>query len=176
MLKSGEYRKGDVHATISPSIDIQVSSNFERLLFELADGDADKVVSRMNMLEETGVFSVVENALEKMRSEFSGHAVNEEETLHCMKEFWKNHQVMIDPHTAVGVVAGRASMGDETDHMVYLSTAHPAKFPDAVHKATGIEPELPSRLNDIMHLEERFDILPNNLLAVQEYINEHTSA
>ncbi len=172
LLQTGEYRKGDVHATISPSIDIQVSSNFERLLFELADGNSDKVVSRMKMLEDSGMFVVGEKALEKMRNEFSGRAVSESETLGCMREFWETNNYIIDPHTAVGIVAGRAdSRINKDQHMVYLSTAHPAKFPDAVFDATGINPDLPEHMSDLMLKDESYDILPNDQNIVQSYIN-----
>jgi len=172
LLRTGEYKKGTVHATISPSIDIQVSSNFERLLFELTDGDAVKTVAGMNALEEDGVFALGANALAKMRSEFSGRAVTEEETLTCMRDVWEQSGEVIDPHTAVGIVAGRAKRGEVEGPIVYLSTAHPAKFQDAVREATGTALALPARLGDLLVLPEHCDTLPNDLAAVREYIAE----
>ena len=173
LLQTGEYRKGDVHATISPSIDIQVSSNFERLLFELAGGDAARVRARMLSLERDGVFAVGDRALAVMRAEFSGRAVSEDETLACMRAVWNENGDVIDPHTAVGVVAGRGAMRDGFGGpLVHLSTAHPAKFPDAVEDATGEKPQIPPRLARLLDLPERYDTLPADLAAVQAYIDQ----
>ncbi len=172
LLEKGEYRKGPVHATLSPSIDIQVSSNFERLLFELQDGDGEAAARMMADLDHDGVFRLGDQAMEQMRSEFDGRSVSEDEILECMRQVMDTAGIAIDPHTAVGIVAGRAHRRTGNGAMVYLSTAHPAKFPDAVERAVGTPSVLPSRLADLHEREERLDVLPNNLDAVKAYVAE----
>ena len=174
LLERGEYRKGRVHATMSPSIDIQVSSNFERLLLELEDGDGARVAARMAALDEHGAFALDDRAVAAMRRQFSGRAASEKETADCMREVAEATGAIIDPHTAVGIVAGRAAR--PPCPMVYLSTAHPGKFPQAVHAATGRAPPVPPRLARAMTRPERCDVLPNDLAAVQAYVNERAAA
>ena len=175
LLETGEYRKGAVHATVSPSIDIQVSSNFERLLFELEAGDGAVVAARMGALERSGVFALDPGALAAMRGEFDGCSVSEDETLACMEAVHAATGLVLDPHTAVGVAAGRARRRPGAP-MVYLSTAHAAKFPEAVRRATGTSPALPPRLADLFERAERYDVLPNDLAAVQAYVSERAAA
>ncbi len=175
LLKTGTYRKGPVHATVSPSIDIQVSSNFERLLYELDGYHAERVAKSMNELERKGSFKLDADALAQMRAQFDGAAVNEKQTLACIKDVYKRSGLVIDPHTAVGMVAGRARRKDPSVPMVYLSTAHAAKFPDAVKKAIGVTPELPPRMADLYERTERYDVLPPDLGAVQAYISERAA-
>ena len=172
LLQKGEYRKGPVHATLSPSIDIQVSSNFERLLFELQNEDGEAAARMMADLDQDGVFRLGDGAMEEMRSEFDGRSVSEDEILGCMRQVMDNAGIAIDPHTAVGIVAGRAHRRAGNGAMVYLSTAHPAKFPDAVNRAVGAPSVLPTRLADLHEREERFDVLPNDLDVVKAYVAE----
>ncbi len=127
----------------------------------------------MLSLERDGVFAVGDRALAVMRAEFSGRAVSEDETLACMRAVWNENGVVIDPHTAVGVVAGRGAMRDGFGGpLVHLSTAHPAKFPDAVEDATGEKPQIPPRLARLLDLPERYDTLPADPAAVQAYIDQ----
>ena len=175
LLETGEHRKGAVHSTVSPSIDIQVSSNFERLLFELEGGDGALVSERMAALERAGAFALDPGALAAMRGQFDGYSVSEEETLACMRAVHAATGMILDPHTAVGVVAGRARRRPGPP-MVYLSTAHAAKFPEAVQRATGTSPALPPQLADLFGREERCDVLPNDLAAVQAYVSERAAA
>ena len=174
LLENGEYRKGQVHATMSPSIDIQVSSNFERLLLELEDGNGERVAARMAALDEHGAFALAEGAVAAMRRQFSGRSVSESETVACMREVAETTGDVVDPHTAVGIVAGRDARPPHP--VVYLSTAHPCKFPDAVRAATGRIPSIPVRLGDLMTRPERYDVLPNDLAAVQAYVDERAAA
>jgi threonine synthase len=174
LLETGEYRKGPVHATISPSIDIQVSSNFERLLFELEGRDSGKVNSSMAALDADGGFKLDPKVLEKMRGEFRGLAVDEPTTLWCMRDVFLETGSLIDPHTAIGIAAARFHRRPG-DPVVYLSTAHPAKFPGAVERATGVHPDLPPRLAGLLDQPEHFDVLPCALDAVQAYIEERTT-
>ena len=171
LLETGEYRKGPVHATISPSIDIQVSSNFERLLFELGDRDSNKLNASMAALDKDGGFKLGATAIERMREEFRGLAVDEPMTLWCMRDVFLETGVVVDPHTAVGIAAARFHR-EPGDPVVCLSTAHPAKFPGAVERATGVHPELPPRLAGLFERPERYDVLPGDLGEVQAYIEE----
>jgi threonine synthase len=176
LLDTGTYRKGAVFASLTPSIDIQVSSNFERLLLELEGNDPAAVRWRMAGLEQSGEFQVSAGALDRMRAEFDGRAVSESETLACMGEVLTASGILIDPHTAVGVVAGRAQRRERGVPMVYLSTANPAKFPDAVAEATRGKAPLPPRLADLHQRAERFDVLPNDLTKVKAYVEQRAAA
>lgn len=176
LLETGVYRKGAVHASLSPSIDIQVSSNFERLLLELEGNDPAVLRTRMADFDRANEFRVSEGALARMRAQFEGGAVSEAETLRCMADVLRTSGIVIDPHTAVGIAAGRRRRRDRGTPMVYLSTAHPGKFPDAVAQAAGIDAPLPPRLADLHQRKERLDILPNDLRAVKAYVEQRAAA
>jgi threonine synthase len=171
---TGRYQKDIVHATISPSMDIQVSSNFERLLFEGAGRDGRTVRAYMKDLDSRGGFAVAPEVALAMRPLFSAQSVTEAETLEAMGNTWSRTRVLVDPHTAVGLAAARRE-SDGSVPIVTLATAHPAKFPDAVRRATGEEALLPPRLADLAKRAERFDTLPNDLGAVSSYIAARAS-
>ena len=168
-LLTGRYEVTRVEPTASPSMDIQVSSNFERLLFEATGRDGAEIVRLMQGLGQSGAFSVPAAALERIRAELSSGRCDEEQTRSCIAQNWAATGELLDPHTAVGYSAARKIEGAAP--MVTLATAHPAKFPDAVEAATGIRPALPARLADLMHRPERYDFLPGTLDAVSAYIN-----
>ena len=177
-FKSAEYRKDAVHPTISPSMDIQVSSNFERLLFEGLARDGAAVASLMSDLDSSGGFRVDAECHASLRQLFGACAVSEEETLSSMAEMSRDFDLLIDPHTAVGISAARTARADWDDPatpVVVLATAHPAKFPDAVERATGVRPALPPHLSDLYDRDERYDVLPNDVAAIQDYIRERIS-
>jgi threonine synthase len=174
LLAEGEYRKGPVHATLSPSIDIQVSSNFERLLFELSANNGAIVAKLMDELDSTGVFKLGDAEIGRMRGQFDGRSASEDEILACMAQVNDASGILVDPHTAVGIIAGRAHWRKGNGPIVYLSTAHPAKFPEAVARAIGTPSVLPPRLADLYDREESFNVLPNNLSAVQAYVAERS--
>ena len=176
LLAQGEYRKGPVHATISPSIDIQVSSNFERLLFELSANDGATVAELMSELDSDGVFKMGDAAMARMRGQFDGRSVSEDEIIACMAQVNDVSGISVDPHTAVGIIAGRAHRRNGNGPMVYLSTAHPAKFPGAVEHAIGTASVLPPRLADLYDRPEQLDVLPNDLGAVQAFVAERSRA
>ena len=159
-------------SSISPSIDIQVSSNFERLLLEIEGNDTSVVRDCMAQMDASGQFRISENALRRIRTQFEGRGVSEEETLRCMAETMARSNMVIDPHTAVGVgaVEKLQAAGRLPRTTVTMATAHPAKFPDPVEKATGVRPPLPAHLADLFDREERFTRLPNDLAAVQEFV------
>ena len=175
-FESAEYRKDDVHPTMSPSMDIQVSSNFERLLFEGMGRDGTAVAALMSQLDTSGGFRVGNTCHTGLRRLFSARAVGEDETLSSIAAAWQENGILIDPHTAVGMAAARALPRDRRSPVVVLATAHPAKFPDAVEKATGVRPALPPRLSDLYDRIERFDELPNDVGAIQDYIRKRVSA
>jgi len=177
-FESAEYRKDVVHPTISPSMDIQVSSNFERLLFDGLVRDGAAVAALMSDLDTKGGFRVGSDSHAALRQLFSAHAVSEEETLYSMAAMSRDYDLLIDPHTAVGISAARAACaegGDRATPIIVLATAHPAKFPDAVEQATGVRPTLPPRLYGLYDREERYDVLPNDMAAIQDYIRERIS-
>ena len=171
-FESGRYSAGEVHPTMSPSMDIQVASNFERLLHGLCDGDGARVRGLMREFAEDRQLAVPADALGRARELFDAARADEEETTATMAEvYWATGQ-LIDPHTAVGVRAGRACRLDPATPLVCLATAHPAKFPEPVARATGVTPALPGRLADLLQRAERFDVLPNQLTAVQAHIQQ----
>jgi threonine synthase len=175
-LQTGRYEVGKVQPTISPSMDIQVSSNFERLVHDAYGRDGDAVRRLMDGLNQSGAFEIDPLRLDAIRMLFSATRVDEDQTSYTITQMLKDSGELIDPHTAVGVAAARMDRGDLSTPMVTLATAHPAKFPDAVKMATGIHPELPPRMADLFKREERLDELPNDLAAVQTYIRQRARA
>lgn len=172
-LTDGDYTVGTVEPTISPSMDIQVSSNFERFLFNLYGGQAEEVRRLMDNLTQGGSFTIDPTELGKAQSVFNSLKVTEEETAATILDVFEKSAKLIDPHTAVGVHAGRACRRDASVPLVTMSTAHPAKFPDAVEKVTGQHPELPPHMADLFERDEKYDILPHDLSAVKNYIREN---
>jgi threonine synthase len=168
----GIYRAGEVKPTMSPSMDIQVASNFERLLYDLCGGDGAEVTRLLSDFAAQRSLRVPDDALGRARELFDAARVGEEETAATMAEVLRTTGELIDPHTAVGIRAERACRLDPSTPLIALATAHPAKFPDAVHKATGIRPQLPERLADLFERSERCTVLPNDLGAVQRHIQE----
>ena len=173
VLGSGVYEPKDVIATSSPSMDIQLASNFERLLFELAGRNAARVRSLMDELRKTGTFRLSEAELAGMRNLFTAHAIGEHDTEMTIRGLMEETGVVCDPHTAVAVAAARAESGLGTVPMVVLSTAHPAKFPEAVERACGRVPEQPERLRLRLGQHERCANLPNDYAAVAKFIATH---
>jgi threonine synthase len=167
-LKTGRYDVTGVHPTQSPSMDIQVSSNFERLVYLANKGDASVVRAAMGSLAQSGSFSLKSTALKAIRSEFSSGATSEAETAATMAQVLRDTGELVDPHTAVGLHI--ANQQRSKSPMVTLATAHPAKFPDAVQHATGMTPRLPQRLSHLLSAPESFTILPNSAAAVKEFI------
>ena len=170
LLSTGQYRTAAVSPTLSPSMDIQVASNFERLLFDLCGRDGAAVARLMGSLFADGGFEIEAAQLEQARALFQGVRIDEDATLAEIARVHAETGRLIDPHTAVGVAATRAAAGDRGVPWVALATAHPAKFPDAVARATGIRPELPARWSHLMEAPERCRVLERDLDAVQAYI------
>jgi threonine synthase len=176
-LAEGSYRVTEVMPTSSPSMDIQVSSNFERLLFDAYGRDAAAIRRLMAGLSQSGAFTIGEPALAAIRKEFSATSVSEEETAAEIAHTWREADYLLDPHTAVGLAAARRShRSDPAVPTVVLSTAHPAKFPDAVERACGIRPALPAHLADLLTRRERFTVLANDQRAVETFIRANARA
>lgn len=174
-LETGRYEKRGVTPTISPSMDIQVSSNFERLLAEVCGRDGSAVRRMMDQLAQSGSFSIEEGPLAEMRTHFGAGRCDEAQTAATIAELWKEAGYLLDPHTAIGVHVAR-EYEDGSVPMVVLGTAHPAKFPDAVEKASGIRPELPDNLKDMMTAEERQQVLAAEQDVVERFIETHARA
>lgn len=167
-LQTGRYSMDGVVPTLSPSMDIQVSSNFERLLFELADNDAAVVREQMRALRDDGGFGLSEVAQQRLRAGFMAGRTDDAQTIERIRLTAQKYGVIVDPHTAVALdVAERLPTSPK---MVVLATAHPAKFPDAVRQATGNAPPLPPALADLMTRPERFEIVPATVEAVREVL------
>lgn len=172
-LRTGRYERAGVMPTISPSMDIQVSSNFERLLFEATGRDAAAVAGMLDSLTQSGGFTIPDAALKLIRSQFDSASASEAATARTMQTVFAASGYLLDPHTAVGVAAGSPLAGGR-EPLVTLGTAHPSKFPDAVRGATGIEPGLPAWLADLMHRPERLSVLPAETGEVEAFIKART--
>jgi threonine synthase len=169
LIASGEMTMAPVEPSLSPSMDIQVSSNFERLLFELCGRNGDTIQDMMRRFRKSGRMKLTETRWQRMRKLFSGARVDDETTLAVIRRVWERTGELVDPHTAVGLEAARIA-GEGDAPVVALATAHPAKFPDAVERAVGMRPKLPPRLADLYERPERVTTLTNELRAVQDFI------
>jgi threonine synthase len=169
-LATGVMEKTGVHPTISPSMDIQVSSNAERLLFELYDRNPLLLADRMAELRDTGRVETGDTRLATVTEVFDGAAFDDDATRAEIVRTYEATGVVLDPHTAIGVAAARAARRDPDVPMICLATAHPAKFPDAVEAAIGLRPELPAHLADLFDREESCETLPADRLAIQDRI------
>lgn len=173
-LDTGRYEMEGVAPTISPSMDIQISSNFERLLFEGAGRDAGAVTRMMDGLRQSRGFALPEPALSTIRADFAAGTTDEAATRTTIASTLKTTGYLLDPHTAVAVHVAQQHLGDVP--MITLSTAHPAKFPAAVHEASGVEPALPVWLADLYTREERLSALANDQKLVEDFIAARTRA
>ncbi|HEX4113496.1 MAG TPA: threonine synthase [Stellaceae bacterium] len=165
-----------VEPSLSPSMDIQVSSNFERLLFELRGRDGRAVADAMTRFRASGALPVSEGELSQARDEFSAYACDDDATRAEIARTWRRDGILLDPHGAVGMAAARTHMAQNKETgipMIVLATAHPAKFPDAIEQAIGVRPVLPPRLADVMERPERLVRLKNDITAVKEYVRAH---
>ena len=156
--------------TLSPSMDIQISSNFERLLFDMNNRDGGATTEQLNRFRQTGKLSVEPDQFAKwIAPTFRAHRANDAETLAVMKRIYGESGMLIDPHTAVGIASAEAC-AEPGVPTITLATAHPAKFPDAVKKATGVHPALPDHVADLFDREERIVNLPNDLQAIEAFV------
>ncbi len=174
-LTSGDYSCGTVTATATPSMDIQVSSNFERLLFDLAGRDGAGLAKMMTGFEASKAMTIPADMLASSKDLISSARIDPDGMALAMRWASERAGQVIDPHTAIGLSAARESdLGDVP--IVTLATAHPAKFRDAVEQATGVRPSLPSRIGSLFDREERYDTLPATKEAVADYVAERATA
>ena len=166
--------RDEVVPSLSPSMDIQVSSNFERLLFEMLGRDGAKTASLMAQFNQTGTFDISPLLLDKMHEKFAAFRLDDAGTLAEIKRAKEQYNMVIDPHSAVGLYGARRARADklvpDDVPVIALACAHPAKFPDAVEQGCGITPELPAHLADLMTRDEHFEVLDNDLGAVQAHL------
>jgi threonine synthase len=174
-LTKGEMTIAPVVPSLSPSMDIQVASNFERLLFELKGRNGGAVAAAVQRFRQHGSLPADEQAWRRARDLFSAHRVDDALTLDTIADTYRRSGHLIDPHTAVAVAAARAEIARDaaTTPMVALATAHPAKFPDAVARATGVRPPTPPALGEVMERRERITVLPNDAGAVARFLRAH---
>ena len=170
VVNTGYYKPSEVMHTVSPSMDIQVASNFERLIFDISSGSSERTIKLMKDLNELGEFKIEKSELKKIKDNFLAESLSEEETKSIISETYKNHKILIDPHTAIGVgVIKKISLEGNT---VVLSTAHPSKFYDVVMEGSSVKAELPENLKNILVGKENYDKLPKDLEKVKNYILE----
>lgn len=174
-IATGAYAMRGVEQTSSPSMDIQISSNFERLLFEAYGRDAAAIRGLMRSLGQSGEFTISEAPLKAIRSRFDAGRATVRETAGIIRSVLAADGYLLDPHSAIGVKVSREHQNSAAP-MVVLATAHPAKFPDAVKDACGVSPKLPHWLSDLMERKENFTPLQNELKTVQDYIRTHSRA
>jgi len=170
VISTGVYKPREVLQTISPSMDIQVASNFERLIFYISSNDDQATLKKMEELNRNNEFKLSGEQMSILRDDFISESLSEDETKDVIKKINKNYNILVDPHTAIGIgVLDKLS----TDGInIILSTAHPSKFPEVVKEATGKHPELPPKIKKIIEEEEKFDILPNDLNLIKKFIKE----
>ena len=167
-ISKGMYEANSVVETLSPSMDIQVASNFERLIYDLNEQSADKTNKIMQEIKIKKKYLIEKKELTKIKEDFLSESVSEEELLFCIKKVYENYKIIIDPHTAVGLRAlEKINLNGKN---VVLSTAHPCKFPEAINKAINVKSELPTELNYILDEKENFVVIQNNIEKVKEYI------
>lgn len=181
-ISDNDHSKHALHHSLSPSMDIMVSSNFERLLFDLY-GRKGAEIQRLMTEFEQGAMSLNDDALRRARSLFSSFRLDDEATLDVIASVYVNSEYLLDPHTAIGVAAARAERNSNATPMVCLATAHPAKFPEAILKAGEShadchfgEPPLPNHMSDLFKREERYTVLNDNMAEVHQFINENLSS
>lgn len=168
-FKTATLQTGDVTPTLSPSMDIMISSNLERFLFELHSRDSSATTAFMKRLRQTGRADLEPQQMAQVDQLWSSWSCDDEATLAAIRQTYEQTGRLIDPHTAVGLAAAK-SQRQAGEPTVVLATAHPAKFPDALKAATGVTPELPSGLADLHERPEYYEVLPNEVSAVRDYV------
>jgi threonine synthase len=169
-ISSGKYEAESVFETNSPSMDIQIASNFERLVYDLNDCDDNETQKIMTDIKEEGKYIIPKSKMEKINKDFLSASINEKEVLDIIKEVYTKYDIILDPHSAIGF--GALNKVNIDGNNIVLVTAHPCKFPDAIDKSIGIKPELPDELKYVMDEKENYDIISNNLSKTQKYIKE----
>ena len=169
-ISNGNYEAESVSETNSPSMDIQIASNFERLIYDLNDCDDNETSTIMHGIKKKGKYIISKDKMEKINKDFLSASMNEEEILDTIKEVHIKYNIILDPHSAIGF--GSLNKVNLEGNNIVLATAHPCKFPEAIEKSIGIKPALPDELKYVMDEKENYDIISNNLSKTQQYIKE----
>ncbi len=170
----GEYKLGSVIPTISPSMDIQIASNFERYLFYLYNRDSKRVKEVMLNFSKTGCITFSQEEQKRTQKDFISESINQDETIATIADVYSTDKYILDPHTAVGVCAAQKLRNNFNDiPIICLATAHPAKFPDAVKRAIGKDPDRPDALKDLEKRKQRLTVLPADISKVKDYISQN---
>jgi threonine synthase len=169
-ISNGNYEAESVSETNSPSMDIQIASNFERLIYDLNDCDDNETSTIMHGIKKKGKYIISKDKMEKINKDFLSASMSEEEILDTIKEVHIKYNIILDPHSAIGF--GSLNKVNLEGNNIVLATAHPCKFPEAIEKSIGIKPALPDELKYVMDEKENYDIISNNLSKTQQYIKE----
>ena len=169
-ISKGSYEVEKVAETISPSMDIQIASNFERLIYDLNNGDDMQTINVMNDIKEKGKYIIDQERLDRINSDFLSSKMNEDEVLKTIKEVYEKFDLVLDPHSAIGY--GAFDKVKISGNNIVLATAHPCKFPDAIKNAINLKAELPKELMYILSEKENYDIIDNNVDKVKQHIKE----
>ena len=169
-ISKGSYEVEKVHETISPSMDIQIASNFERLLYDLNDGDDIQTVDVMKNIKENGKYIIGQEKLNIINNNFLSSRMSEEEVLKTINTVYEKYSIVLDPHSAIGY--GAFDKINLNGNNIVLATAHPCKFPDAIKKAINLKADLPEELMFVLNEEEKFDIIDNDVDKVKKHIKE----
>jgi len=169
-ISEGKYITEAVSETISPSMDIQIASNFERLIYDLNNSDDQETKKIMNIIKEKGEYVISKENLKKINKDFLSASMNEEEILSVIKDVHEKYDVILDPHSAIGF--GALKKINLEGNNIVLATAHPCKFPEAIDRSINIRPDLPKELIHVMDEKENYDIIDNSLDKTKKYIRE----
>ncbi len=175
-FRTGSYKIDQVYKTISPSMDIQIASNFERLLYDINHYNGIAVNELMNRFNEKGTIKIKKECFDNVNKSFKSFSINETETKKRIKHTYNNHKYIIDPHTAVGLEASNKYLKEYREGIVVtLATAHPSKFSESVSSILGFEPKLPNGFKNILHLKEKYEVINNSYNSVKNYILKKVS-
>ncbi|MDC1278240.1 threonine synthase [Pelagibacteraceae bacterium] len=169
-ISNGNYEAESVSETNSPSMDIQIASNFERLIYDLNNCDDDETKKIMHGIKEKGKYIISKDKMKRINEDFLSASMSEKEILDTIKEVQVKYDIILDPHSAIGF--GSLNKVNLEGNNVVLATAHPCKFPEAIDKSIGIKPDLPDELKYVMGEKENYNIISNNLSKTQQYIKE----
>ena len=169
-ISNGNYEAESVSETNSPSMDIQIASNFERLIYDLNDCDDNETKKIMSGIKENGKYIISKSIIERINKDFLSASMSEKEVLDTIKKVYMKYDIILDPHSAIGF--GSLNKINIEGNNIVLATAHPCKFPEAIDESIGVKPELPDELKYVMDEKENYDIVSNNLGKIQKYIKE----
>ena len=169
-ISNGKYEAQKVQETISPSMDIQIASNFERLIYDLNDGDDLATINAMKDIKEKGKYTINQSKLDKINLDFLSSKLSEEEIFKTIKSVYEKFDIVLDPHSAIGY--GAFDKVNLKGNNIVLATAHPCKFPDAIKQSINLKPDLPDELKFILDEKENYDIVDNDLNKVKNHIKE----